>query len=109
MTSDDFLINHAYKKAWCAPEQDRQHIFRPARLSPSIGVRGTIDLLWTRYPLPTSTDWYHVFQIGPVIYENLGLSLDELVWTAASVQMVKESMVIDVYNEPAPDRSQQSP
>ncbi len=99
MTSDDFLINHAYKKAWCAPEQDRQHIFRPARLSPSIGVRGTIDLLWTRYPLPTSTDWYHVFQIGPVIYENLGLSLDELVWTAASVQMVKESMVIDVYNE----------
>ena len=99
MTSDDFLINHAYKNAWCAPEQDRQHIFRPARLSPSIGVRGSIDLIWTRYQLPTQDDWYHVYQVGPVIYENLGLNLKELVWTSASSQMVDESMVIDVYNE----------
>lgn len=99
MTSDDFLINHAYNNAWCAPEQDRQHIFRPARLSPSIGVRGNIDLIWTRYPLPTKDDTYHVYQIGPVIYENLGLTLKDLTWTSAAVQMVQESMIIDVYSE----------
>jgi hypothetical protein len=99
MTSDDFLINHAYAKAWCAPEQDRQHIFRPARLSPPIGVRGSTDLIWTRYQLPTQGDWYHLYQVGPVIFSNLGLTLTELSWTAASQQMVLERMVIDVYTE----------
>lgn len=99
MTSDDFLINHAYQTAWCAPEQDRQHIFRPARLSPSIGVRGSTDLIWTRYQLPTQGDWYHLYQVGPVIFSNLGLTLKQLHWTSAAQQMVLESMVIDVYTE----------
>lgn len=99
MTSDDFLINHAYANAWCAPEQDRQHIFRPARLSPPIGVRGSTDLIWTRYQLPTQGDWYHLYQVGPVIFSNLGLTLAPLSWTAASQQMVLERMVIDVYTE----------
>lgn len=99
MTSDDFLINHAYAKAWCAPEQDRQHRFRPARLSPPIGVRGSTDLIWTRYQLPTQGDWYHLYQVGPVIYSNLGLNLKQLSWTAASQQMVLERMTIDVYTE----------
>lgn len=99
MTSDDFLINHAYANAWCAPEQDRQYIFRPARLSPPIGVRGSTDLVWSRHTLPTQGDWYHLFQIGPVIYENLGLDLDELTWTTAGLQMVKNRLIVDVYLE----------
>lgn len=99
MTSDDFLINHAYANVWCAPEQDYQHIFRPARLSPPIGVRGSTDLIWSRYPLPSQGEWYHVYQVGPVIYKNLGLDLNLLTWTSAGSMMVKESMVIDVYTE----------
>ena len=99
MTSDDFLINHAYQHVWCAPEQDYQHIFRPARLSPPIGVRGSTDLIWSRYNLPTQGDWYHLYQIGPVMYDNLGLGIANLVWTSAGSQMVKQSMVIDVYTE----------
>lgn len=99
MTSDDFLINHAYSNVWCAPEQDRQHRFAPARISPPIGVRGSTDLIWSRYNLPTQGDWYHLYQIGPIIYANLGLTLENLVWTSAGNMMNKERMVIDVYTE----------
>lgn len=97
MTSDDFLINHAYNNVWCVPEQDLQHIFRPARLSPPIGVRGSTDLIWSRYSLPTTGDWYHLYQVGPIIFENLGLEIDEMTWTSAGSQMVKQKMVIDAY------------
>jgi hypothetical protein len=99
MTSDDFLINDAYNRVWCAPEQDRQFRFCPARISKPIGVRGSVDLLWTRYELPTQGEWYHVYQVGPIIYENLGLNLTDYVWTAASVEMVNQDLIIDVYTE----------
>lgn len=99
MTTDDFLINHAYRNVWCAPEQDRQHIFAPGRISPPVGARGTVDILWSRYNLPTQGDWYHVFQIGPIIFENLNLELEELSWTSCSYLMIKQKMVIDVYTE----------
>lgn len=99
MTSDDFLINHAYNNVWCAPEQDYQHIFRPARLSPPIGARGSTDLIWSRYTLPTAGDWYHLFQIGPVIFKNLNLSLLNETWTSAGSLMIKQRMLIDVYTE----------
>lgn len=99
MTSDDFLINHAYKNVWCAPEQDRQHIFRPARISPKVGARGSIEVLWTRFNLPTAKERYHVFQFGNIALSNLDLDLKRNVWTAVSTQMVDSRLLIDVYSE----------
>lgn len=97
MTTDDYLINHAYRNVWCVPEQDRQHIFRPDRITPEIGARGSVDIIWGRYTLPSQGDRYHVFQYGNIIQVNLGLELPVGVWTSAAAQMVSESMLIDVY------------
>lgn len=99
MTSDDFLINHAYRNVWCAPEQDRQHILRPARITPKVGARGSVTILWSTFNLPTEGDRYHVFQFGNLAQVNLGLNLKREVWTSASSQMVDEKMLVDVYGE----------
>ncbi|MND15024.1 hypothetical protein D3C80_52330 [compost metagenome] len=99
MTSDDFLINHAYKNVWCAPEQDRQHILRPARISPKVGARGSVEVLWTRFNLPTAKERYHVFQFGNIALSNLDLDLKRNVWTAVSTQMVESVLLIDIYTE----------
>jgi len=99
MNSDDFLINHAYEHVWCAPEQDRQHILRPARISPKVGARGSIPVLWSTYNLPAPGTRYHVFQFGNIAQVNLGLELKKNVWTSASSQMVNSSMLIDIYSD----------
>lgn len=99
MTSDDFLIDHAYKNVWCAPEQDRQHILRPSRISPKVGARGSIEVLWTRFNLPTAKERYHVFQFGNIALSNLDLDLKRNVWTSVSSQMVDSVLLIDVYTE----------
>ncbi len=99
MTSDDFLINHAYQHVWCAPEQDRQHILRPARISPKIGARGSIAVLWRTVNLPSQGPRYHVFQFGNIAQATLGLNFERNVWVAVSNQMVEQSLLIDVYTE----------
>jgi len=99
MTSDDFLINHAYQRVWCAPEQDRQHILKPARISPKVGARGSITVLWSTFNLPVEGTRYHVFQFGNIAQSNLGLTLKRGVWTSASSQMVDNSMLIDIHTE----------
>ncbi|QTH80311.1 hypothetical protein PA10_00111 [Pseudomonas phage pPa_SNUABM_DT01] len=99
MTSDDFLIDHAYKHVWCAPEQDRQHILRPARISPKVGARGSTDVLWNTFNLPTEKERYHVFQFGNIAQSNLDLKLTRNTWTSASSQMVDSMMLVDIYTE----------
>jgi hypothetical protein len=99
MTSDDFLINNAYQNVWCVPEQDRQTILRPARITPPAGGRGSVKVLWQTFNLPTEGPRYHVFQFGNIALSTLGLDIPVNVWTSANVQMVENEMLIDVYLE----------
>ena len=86
-------------RTWCAPEQDRQHILRPSRISPKVGARGSIEVLWTRFNLPTAKERYHVFQFGNIALSNLDLDLKRNAWTAVSSQMVDSVLLIDIYTE----------
>ncbi|MCY1334681.1 hypothetical protein D9M68_20350 [compost metagenome] len=99
MTSDDFLIRHAYKSVWCAPEQDRQHVLRPARISPKIGARGSIDVLWKNVTLPTQGPRYHVFTFSNIALSNLNLDLPRNTWVSSNVEMVKNNVLIDIYSD----------
>lgn len=99
MTTDDFLINYAYAQIWCAPEQDKQSRLRPARITPKLGARGSVDILWTRFNLPTQDDRYHVFQFGNIALSNLGISLQKNVWTAVSAEMYSSRLLIDLYTD----------
>lgn len=99
MTSDDFLIRHALKHVWCAPEQDRQHVLRPARISPKIGARGSIDVLWKNVTLPTQGPRYHVFTFSNIAPSNLNLDMPRNTWVSAGVEMKKNNVIIDIYSE----------
>lgn len=99
MKTDDFLVTHAYKHVWCAPEQDRQHVLAPRRITPKVGARGSVTVIWKRFNLPTQGPRYHVFQFGNIAQSTLGVKLEANKWTAVSTQLELQSMLIDVYTD----------
>lgn len=62
----DFVKNHALNNVWCAPEQDRQYIIKPARLTATGGVSRSVRVHWDTIPVPDEGDRarWHVYQIG---------------------------------------------
>lgn len=93
----DYLINHALKNVWCTPDQDRQVVFAPTRLTGPRGVNGTVSVAWSDLPLPDPTSVYHVFQIGQVSPALLNLMPDRGIWRLAAEHMKNEAMIIDIY------------
>lgn len=95
--SDDYLVQHALQNVWCAPRQDLQVIFRPARISRPVGLRYSITHGWSTIPLPTAGDLYHVYQIGQIEPSMLGLTPGRQVWRRLSEVMESELLIADVY------------
>lgn len=97
MSATDYLLEHATKNVWCSPEQDYQHIVRPKRISPRAGVRNKTEVLWSTIPLPTSTDWYHLYQIGEITPQILGLGAKKMQWITVETQCNTELLMLDLY------------
>lgn len=93
----DFLVNHAVKNVWCSPNQDLQVIYRPQRISSLRGVRGRISHMWNSVSMPTSTDVYHVYQIGQYQAHLIGLSPVRNVWRSLASLMNEEFLIADLY------------
>jgi hypothetical protein len=93
----DVLVNHALQNVWCTPNQDLQVVFEPARISPNGGVRGTAMVIWDTIPLPTTTDLYHVYQIGQVSPALLNLLPTQGVWRLLAEHMKSDSLMGDIY------------
>lgn len=95
----DYLISHAVKNAWCSPRQDLQVTYCPQRISSPRGVRGVISLMWGSVTMPTSTDVYHVYQIGQYQATLVGLSPVRNVWRSLASLMNEEFLMADLYTE----------
>lgn len=72
------IINHAKNTVWAAPEQDRDFIITPARITPHGGSLRYVDITWGKYKLPHFENqalrhYYHVYQIGQIPPHILGL------------------------------------
>lgn len=93
----DYLLNHAYKNAWCSPRQDLQAILQPARISPPLGIKGTTPHMWGSLDLPTAKDQFHLYQIGQIHPSLLGLFPQPKVWMKLSEMMGAENLMADVY------------
>lgn len=98
--SEDFLLAHAYANVWCTPEQDKQAIIRPARVTPENGVWTYFSYQWRKIQLPvTGSDArFHIYQIGQVHPCILGLLRKPGVWVSAKEVMEQECAIVDVYN-----------
>ena len=97
--TSDFLITHAVKNVWCSPDQDQQYILRPQRITRPEGTRKDVEVMWEKIPLPTATDWYHVFQIGELDPTTLGLNGRLMSWVSLEQHCNAEQLFADVYNK----------
>src|SRR6202012_4767148 len=97
MSNSNFLIQQAIQNVWCSPRQDFQHIFQPRRITDEQGVSNFFDTRWRTIQLPTQGDKYHVYQIGQVDPEALGLEATMSAWTNLSTVMQLRKVFIQVY------------
>ena len=93
----DFLQRHAYQNVWCTPDQDKQAIFKPARLTRDNGTWSTITLVWRTHRLPDTTSRFHVYQIGQVHPMLLGLTANIGEWKSVADVCIEESLIVDLY------------
>lgn len=76
----NYIRDHALRNVWCTPDQDKQVIFKPARISRGAGIKNDIRIMWDHYKLPTKDQRYHVYQIGQLHPVIIGLIEDVYSW-----------------------------
>lgn len=88
----DFLTDQAVRDIWCAPAMDFEHILQLQRITDERGVVGNCQILLRSVFLPTSRDRYHVYQIGQIHPNLLGLMMDVDTWTTVA-QVCRSKLV----------------
>lgn len=94
----DYLVDHALTNVWCTPDQDMQAVVKPARLTPSLGVFNKVDVLWRSHQLPVLKARFHVYQIGQLHPQLMGLFPVSQVWTPMSEACARMSLIVNIYN-----------
>lgn len=91
------LMQQAKKTVWCTPNQDSQYIFQPHRISHPRGVMRSVSLMHQSYNLPNTDKRFHVYQIGQIPANFLGLVEEIGVWRPISNVCRAKLMLIDLY------------
>lgn len=94
---NEVLLSHAISNVWCTPNQDKQMMIRPVRLSPARGATRRQKVMWNQVYLPTVTDIYHVFQIGHIYPNILNLTPAERGWVKLSDVVNDSKLFSQVY------------
>lgn len=93
----DFIVDYAQKNIWCTPGQDMQSIVQPARITPLGGVWNSVKVQWRTLKLPQQGVRFHVYQIGGLNPQLLGLLGIERRWVTMTEACNKNNLVVDVY------------
>jgi hypothetical protein len=93
----DYLVDHAIKNVWCTPDQDRQLIIQPAKITPYGGAWNTVELLWYTVPLPLQSVRFHVYQIGQIYPALMGLPDSTNRWTSFANGCMANNLIVDIY------------
>ena len=98
-----FLVEHAQRSVWCSPRQDNQWIFEPARVTHPSGALNRCSIMDTELEFPTRQRKYHVFVIGQLDPQVLGLLRQDPIWLKErwfrfSEAMEKSAMEVTLYN-----------
>ena len=98
----DLIQQSIISNIWCDPDQNKQFIIKPSRLTPSSGVIGIFNLSLLQITMPNLSDVFHIFNIGQLhpsvlnlfYLSNRFLSSD---WYLLGDVMNDSSMYIDIY------------
>lgn len=93
---NEHLLRYAIDTIWCNPGQDKQRVYRLARVTRPRGVLQQFSLSGELYKLPTD-DRYHVYQIGKIHPGDIGVPDVENVWYSLSALANSELLFTDVY------------
>jgi hypothetical protein len=93
----DFIVDYVQKNIWCTPGQDMQSIVQPARITPLGGVWNTVAVQWRRIALPQMGVRFHVYQVGGLNPELLGLLGIERRWVTMTEACNANNLIVDIY------------
>lgn len=93
----DYLVDHAQKHVWCVPNQDKQLIFQPYKITPLGGAWNTVPVMWRTLNLPVTSKHFHVYQIGQLNTEFVGLPDSLGKWTSFQSAMNAVPLIVDLY------------
>lgn len=94
----DFIVDHAIKNVWCTPDQDKQVIIQPKRITPDEGVTYSFDFVWNTLYVPNNGRW-HFYQVGQLNPFIIGLLPNNNTWTSFDTICNLQSMICDIYTE----------
>lgn len=94
--AENYLVDQAIRKVWCTPDQDKQVIFKPARISKVDGVRTWVRVMWRNIDLPTN-ELFHVFQIGQIYFSTLNLLPESEEWVLFSDACNDMKLLAEIY------------
>lgn len=97
----DYLVTRAIRSFWCTPDQDNQANITPAKISQYGGVYSEIPVMWRRYKLPLNGVRFHVYHIGKVYPQTLGMALPNRFgeWIKVADACRNEELIVDLYND----------
>ena len=95
----DFLVDDAYRRAWCGPGMDRQYIVAPTRFTGRQGALSSVKVGMRTYTLPSQGEWYHCFMIGDLPPVLVGMDTIVNKWVSVRGQCVATSLLIDLYTK----------
>lgn len=88
----DGLFSYALQTLWCVPDQDKQVIFRPTKISNPSGIINKVRVTSELNNLPEMNVKFHVYQIGQLFTDKVGLSLTST-WVKLSDLAKRDSIV----------------
>ena len=99
-----YLIDHAIKNVWCAPDQDYQYILELHRVSRLSGESNRVYLYNRRIDLPELNKKYHIYTIDRIHPKHMKLLTTSPHWIAEQWFNVADiindtSAIVNVYND----------
>lgn len=98
-TDFNYLKDVAIRSIWCAPEQDKQYIFKPQRISQPQGSVNKVYMLDEYYGLPIRSTRFHVYQLVTAPLTRFNVDLATNTWKRCDVIASQNNMLITVYTE----------
>jgi hypothetical protein len=98
-TDFNHLVNIAIDTIWCSPEQDKQYIFKPKRISQPQGSVNRVYMLDEFYTLPLKSARMHVYQLVTAPLTRFNIDLATNTWKRCDVIASQNNMLITVYTE----------
>ena len=76
-----YLVDHAMQHAWMNPRMDNQLVFAPSRVTPAGGALNQHVFMDGLLPMPVQKRRVHIFQVGQLDPQVLGLLRQVPNWT----------------------------